>query len=119
MATIQNDGTISINRGDVFISPLFINCPGDDDKPIRYDIRKHPNARVWFSIMQPNQSFEKAVIRKVFTFEDSNEFGDVVVKLKSKETQTLMQGKYYYQAKIVLDDGKINTITNKEILYVR
>lgn len=115
---IYNDGTISINRGDLFLSPLFING-GTKDQPIRYSLIDYPNTKVYFSIMQPNQLFENADIRKVFTNQDINQFGDVMIKLTSRETMHLMQGKYYYQIKAVLEDGTINTITNKEVLYVR
>lgn len=69
--------------------------------------------------MYPNQSFEEGVIRKVFTINDANQFGDVVIYVPSSETLMLQQGKYYYQIKAKLESGEINTITNKEVLYVR
>ena len=118
MAAIQNNGTITITRGDLFVAPLFINA-GFEDQPIRYDIRRHQKSLVQFSIMMPNQNFYDGVIRKVFTYKDANEFGDVMVTLKSKETKLLEVGKYFFQIKLVMDDGRINTITDKEILYVR
>ena len=76
-------------------------------------------SKVYFSIMQPNQSFEQADIRKIFTHTDCNSFGDVVISMSSKETMLLQVGKYYYQIKIILEDGRINTITDKEMVYVR
>lgn len=118
MATINNDGSIAISRGDVLSTPLFINA-GLDDEPYRYDLRKYPKSKIFFSITQPNQLFENGDIRKIFTVDDCNEFGDVIITLKSNETQYLKPGKYYYQVKLVLEDGKINTITNKELFYVR
>ena len=118
MATINNDGSIAISRGDIFRYPLFINS-GDKDEPQRYSLIDYPTSKIYFSIMQPNQSFEQADIRKIFTVSDCNQFGDVMITLNSKETMLLAPGKYYYQVKIVLEDGRINTITDKEIVYVR
>ena len=115
---INNDGTISINRGDVFKAPLFING-GTKDNPIRYSIGEHIQSKVYFSIMEPNQDFYNGIIRRTYDYTDVNQHGDVVVKLTSSETKQLMQGKYYYQFKILMDDGTLNTITDREILYVR
>lgn len=45
MASISNDGTISVNRGDIFVAPLFINA-GDDDCPIRYNVKEHTLSKI-------------------------------------------------------------------------
>ena len=116
--TINNDGTISIDKGDIFYAPLFING-GTEEDPIRYSLLDNPNSKVYLSIMYPNQTFENGIIRKIFTIQDCNENGDVVVKVTSRETRQLMQGKYYYQFKLVFEDNTINTITDREVLYVR
>ena len=115
---IYNNGTIAINRGDLFRAPLFING-GTEDEPIRYSLLDNPDTKIYFSIMQPNELFENATIRKIFTNQDANHFGDVIITLTSSETWVLRQGKYYYQIKAILQDGTINTITEKEIFYVR
>ena len=115
---IYNNGTIAVNRGDLFRAPLFIN-DGTVDEPIRYSLLDNPDTKIYFSIMQPNELFENATIRKIFTVKDANSLGDVIITLTSRETYALRQGKYYYQIKAVLQDGTINTITDKEIFYVR
>lgn len=47
---IYNNGTIAVNRGDLFRAPLFINY-GTVDEPIRYSLLDNPDTKIYFSIM--------------------------------------------------------------------
>lgn len=116
MIDLSRNGIIEVNRGDSFELPLFIN-QGTDITPIRYNM-KNSNSEVYVGVMEPNQPFERAVIRKKYTKDDVNENGDIIVKFSSNDTVCLLPGKYYYQIKIKLynnydnnkDDCNINTI---------
>lgn len=116
MIDLSRNGIIEVNRGDSFELPLFIN-QGTDITPIRYNM-KNSNSEVYVGVMEPNQPFERAVIRKKYTKNDVNENGDIIVKFSSNDTVCLLPGKYYYQIKIKLynnydnnkDDCNINTI---------
>lgn len=118
MIEIKNNGFVTINRGDAFSVPIFINA-GTCDAPIRFKIKDFPNAAVLFSITAPHQNFNDGIIRKVFTVKDTNEYGDIMVELTSAETKNLPIGKYYYQFKLFLQDGKINTLTDRLMFSVR
>ena len=116
MIDLSRNGIIEVNRGDSFELPLFIN-QGTDITPIRYNM-KTSNSEVYVGVMEPNQPFERAIIRKKYTKNDVNENGDIVVKFSSNDTVCLLPGKYYYQVKIKLynnydnnkEDCNINTI---------
>ena len=116
MIDLSRNGIIEVNRGDSFELPLFIN-QGTDITPIRYNM-KNSNSEVYVGVMEPNQPFERAIIRKKYTKDDVNENGDIVVKFSSNDTVCLLPGKYYYQIKIKLynnydnnkEDCNINTI---------
>lgn len=116
MIDLSRNGIIEVNRGDSFELPLFIN-QGTDITPIRYNM-KNSNSEVYVGVMEPNQPFERAVIRKKYTKDDVNENGDIIVKFSSNDTVCLLPGKYYYQIKIKLynnydnnkEDCNINTI---------
>lgn len=116
MIDLSRNGIIEINRGDSFELPLFIN-QGTDITPIRYNM-KNSNSEVYVGVMEPNQPFERAIIRKKYTKDDVNENGDIVIKFSSNDTVCLLPGKYYYQIKIKLynnydnnkEDCNINTI---------
>ena len=116
MIDLSRNGIIEVNRGDSFELPLFIN-QGTDITPIRYNM-KNSNSEVYVGVMEPNQPFERAIIRKKYTKDDVNENGDIVIKFSSNDTVCLLPGKYYYQIKIKLynnydnnkEDCNINTI---------
>ena len=116
MIDLSRNGIIEVNRGDSFELPLFIN-QGTDITPIRYNM-KNSNSEVYVGVMEPNQPFERAIVRKKYTKNDINENGDIVVKFTSNDTTCLLPGKYYYQVKIKLyndydnnkEDCDINTI---------
>ena len=61
MVTISNNGFITLNRGDSFSVPLFING-GSELVPIRYSLSAHPETEIYFGVMEPGQPFENAII---------------------------------------------------------
>lgn len=122
MFDISNNGIIRLTRGDSMRAPLFINS-GTDMEPIRYNLNS--NDTVYFAVMGPNQPFESAIIKKVFTAEDEmTEQGDLWVKLDPIDTEHLLPGKYFYTVKLktMADDGKYTVrtvITEKEFWLTR
>lgn len=97
MFDITERGIISLNRGDSFEMPVFINV-GDNLNPIEYKIDDRDI--VYFGLMEPNQPFETAIVRKKYTLADVDDNGRVVVKFRPQDTQCLLPGKYYYQIKV-------------------
>ena len=100
---------ISLRRGDSFIVPLFIN-QGTKLHPVRYDLNSHNEFDIYLGVMEPNQKFEDAVIRKKWTKETGkiNQYGDLMIELEPQETLKLLPGKYFYQIKIkhITSDGE-------------
>ena len=116
MFTVDQNGIITMTRGDSIEAPLFINS-GTGINPVRYHLS--PLDVVTLYIMLPNTSFEKAIIAKEFTSEDVNELGDVVIALSPNETLNLRSGKYYYEIRAYLSQSdEINTIIPKTLFYL-
>lgn len=117
MVHISNNGFVYLTRGDSMAFPLFINR-GTDVAPVRYEIAKHPEAHVYFGVMEPNQPFEQAVIKKNYGSDSEvTQEGDLVITLKPKDTLYILPGKYYYSVKVDFGDGDVNTIIpNTEFL---
>lgn len=116
MFTIDQNGIITISRGDSFTAPLFIN-QGSDVAPVRY--RLTSSDRVVFYLMYPNCSFERSILTKEYTDVDQNEFGDVLVEFIPSDTQRLPAGKYYYEVRLYLGEtGEINTVIPKSLFYI-
>jgi len=94
---ISNNGIIVINKGDTFYAPLFINI-GDECTPERYILTEDDT--VYFAICEPNQVFERGVIRKIYTANNLNEDGDVEIILNPEDTENILPGTYYYEIKL-------------------
>lgn len=120
MVTVSKDGVISLTRGDSFSIPLFINN-GTALKPERRIL--DDKDEVYMGIMEPNQPFECALIKKKFTKADINAKGDIVIKLYPDDTACVLPGKYYYQVKAKLyrvdnDNFDVNTIIDKKEFFI-
>lgn len=96
MVNISKDNNISMTRGDSWSVPLFLN-KGTALTPLRRILSSRD--AVYFAIMEPNQPFENAIVKKKFTNKDVNKNKDVVVKITPEDTSLLRPGKYYYQIK--------------------
>lgn len=119
MFNISYNGIITVNRGDSFKMPLFIDF-GNALEPIRYTLTD--NDIIYFGVMEPNQPFETALIRKKYTSKDLNQNGDVVVEFTPKDTECVLPGKYYYQVKLqkFQPDGTytVNTVIDKTQFFI-
>ena len=118
MVTISNNGFITLNRGDSFSVPLFING-GSELVPVRYSLTAHPETEIYFGVMEPGQSFENAIIRKRYNHKSKmNGYGDLMIDLRSNDTEYLSPGKYYYQvrAKFIDDENNehVETVIQKK-----
>ena len=121
MFDISFNGIITVNRGDSFEMPLFLNA-GTRMEPCAYKITK--DDIVYFAVMEPNQPFETALIRKKYTIEDTNENGDLVIRFKPQDTQCVLPGKYYYQVKVQtfnsddINDYDVTTAIDKTPFFI-
>lgn len=113
MIYISNNGFIHLARGDSFNVPLFINR-GTVWCPIRYYIEEDPNAKIYLGVMEPNQPFEEAIIRKIYTKDsEKTEFGDIIIGFDPNDTLYLLPGKYYYEIKLERGDKTVDTVVPK------
>jgi hypothetical protein len=121
MFNIALNGIITVARGDSFEMPLVINL-GSNFAPRRFVLDE--NSFVYLAVMEPNQPFESAIVRKKYTCNDVNEDGDVVVKFSPRDTQCLLPGKYYYQVKLQicnptdLEDYQVYTVVDKTLFWI-
>ena len=121
MFNISYDGIITINRGDSFRLPLMLNY-GTKMEPLMY--RMTPKSFVYFAVMEPNEPFENALIRKKYTIDDVDEDGNIVIKFRPQDTQCVLPGKYYYQVKLQrlnLDDPEdyeVDTVIDKTQFFI-
>lgn len=118
MIFISNNGFIRLARGDSFTVPLFINR-GTMVTPVRYLIKNHPEASVYLGVMEPNEPFENAVIKKKYTStSEVNKNGDLLIIFKPNDTLNLLPGKYYYSIKIDYGNNSVDTIVPNTEFFV-
>lgn len=120
MNKITDNGIITLHAGDTIVAPLFLNV-GDGIIPVRYQLKD--DDKLYVGIMEPHQPFEWALVRKVLTIDDVNELGDPELKLRPEDTEKIMPGVYYYEAKLLTHDDEtgeeiIETVISKKKLYV-
>lgn len=125
MFDISSNGIVKINRGDSFELP--INLIIGDSVFQREVYQLQENDTLYIGIMEPNQPFESALIRKVLTWKDTDESGKLNVKFWPEDTECVLPGKYYYQIKletIVVDSMSkvrtdVTTVVDKTLFYIQ
>lgn len=121
MFNISYNGIITVNRGDSFSLPMVLNY-GTTLEPMHYKMSQ--KSIVYFAVMEPNQPFETALIKKKYTIDDVDENGNIVIKFKPQDTQCVLPGKYYYQVKLQRfnsddpEDYEVDTVVDKTQFFV-
>ena len=69
MYTISRERILSMNRGDTFRTPLFINV-GTKLKKKRYILSYDDT--VYLSISEPDKPFERGILRQIYTCKNLN-----------------------------------------------
>lgn len=121
MFNISYNGIITVNRGDSFRLPLMLNY-GTNLEPIHYKLC--PKSVVYFAVMEPNQPFENALIKKRYTADDVDSDGNVVIRFRPQDTQCVLPGKYYYQVKLQRfnstdpEDYETDTVVDKTLFFI-
>ena len=120
MFHISNEGNIQLTRGDTLKLALFIN-KGTMLEPQRYALTE--NDTIYFALMELNQPFEEAILKKVFTTSSSEftEDGDLIITLISEDTENLLEGEYKYTIKLKTthdDTYDVNTVVTEHSFYI-
>lgn len=121
MFNLAYNGIITVTRGDTFVLPLTLNG-GTNLDPYQYQLDE--NSFVYFAVMEPNQPFENALIKKKYSVNDTDEYGDVLIRFRPQDTQCVLPGKYYYQVKLQRfnsddpEDYEVDTVVDKTLFYI-
>lgn len=121
MFNIAYNGIITVNRGDSFRLPMTLNY-GTNLEPLKYQMSQ--KSFVYFAVMEPNQPFENALIRKKYTIDDVDAEGNIIIKFRPQDTQCVLPGKYYYQVKLQRfnsddpEDYEVDTVVDKTLFYI-
>lgn len=121
MFNMAYNGIITVTRGDSFEVPILLNYGTN----LLNDIYiMNENSVVYFAVMEPNQPFENALIKKKYTHNDMDQHGNIIIRFKPQDTQCVLPGKYYYQVKLQRfrsddpQDYDVDTVIEKTLFYV-
>ncbi len=90
-------GIIKMFRGDS--NELILDIKdGNNMYYSNYEITQDDT--IYFGLMEIHQKFEDAILKKVFTLQDVDQDGDIIIKIKPSDTEYLLPGKYYYSIKM-------------------
>ena len=105
----------NLSRGDSFSLPIVLN-QGTQLVFKPYTLTE--NDTIYVGIMEPQQSFEDAIIRKKLSMNDEcDEDGNVILKLNPQDTENLMTGLYYLTIK--LKQGvDVTTVLSMKKFYI-
>ena len=121
MFNVSYNGIITVNRGDSFTAIMALSA-GNELNPIEYEMT--PDSFVYFAVMEPNQPFEDAILKKKLDIDDMNDNGDIVIQFRPQDTQCLLPGRYYYQVKLQVCDPddyskyEVHTIIDKTQFFI-
>ena len=93
MLQISNNNQIIMVRGDSDIIPVHLYYGKERDYLTNNTYYVNKNDKVFFAIMEPNQRFEDAIVKKVYPIKDldnrtyDKQSGILYVRLDSSDTE--------------------------------
>ncbi len=120
MGKIASNGIINLMRGDSFTTPIYVNL-GTKLSPRYYKLG--PLDKLYFGLMEPNQAFEDAVLKKVFDYTSPQDAdGNTLLMLTPTDTEKLLVGQYYYMIKLrtidMFGQEMVRTVVNPTIFWL-
>ena len=112
MYRIDINKVITLVAGDTFEYKYKVNT-GTNICPVYYSMQDKDH--LYFALMEPNQRFEEAVVKKIYDSTSQDEDGCVTIRLESDDTWYLTSGKYYYTIKL---EKYIDTVEGKDVFDV-
>lgn len=113
------NGKITHYRGDTLTTPIRIF---EGDKLYSTPYKLAETDVLYLGIMAPEEAFEDAIIKKVFTSDSEKDVdGNVILHLKSTDTEFVAPGTYYYTLKLkqfVNDKEVISTILKPTLFWL-
>ena len=106
MYRIHKNNIITLIRGDSLKLKIDLTVTNADGDKELWQLEE--GDILYFAIMEPNMSFDNAIIKKELTYLDYDN-GDIYVNLEPEITVDLKPGTYYYSIKVYYD-GILDTI---------
>lgn len=104
---IDKNKVLSMVRGDSASFPFkFTEGKFPNETPLIVG----SNDIIFFGLMDPNQNFEHALLKKEYSSKDFDSDGNFILSLDPDDTIELMEGTYFYSIKLLTEDANIKTL---------
>ena len=117
MFNISKNNIITLTRGDTANYIFDINL-GTKLQPEFYNLKD--NDTIYLGVMENNQLFENALIRKVFKKkEDEEPSSSILIEFKHNDTIKVLPGDYWYEIKLHIGDtDEIITLVQQQFIIL-
>jgi len=118
---VKKDKVLTMTRGDYFSFKVDLKAKEFPFEETTYTLGE--NDILYFGLMEPGQPFEKAFLKKEYTYDDYDiEGGTLKVVINPEDTIELEPGTYYYQIKVLYEDEvgavHVDTVVQKTKFYI-
>ena len=107
---INTDPEIYLHRGD---SSTLIFEIYSDNNLLKTLYNLNEKDELYFGVMEPNQRWECALIRKKLT-----PTNPIQVEIIPNDTISVLPSLYYYQLKLRTEDGNVYTLCPRSKIYI-
>lgn len=116
MFQVTDEGMIYLSRGDTCTITLAV-LSGNNMCNYLYPLEE--GDKIYFGLTEPNQRFEDAILKKVYTKEDVDEDGNVEIKFNPTDTEYLKEQMYFYTIKLSnQDQTRVETLIDKKRFFI-
>lgn len=115
MAYVSSSGVVELNRGDSTTLNILVDLGTRIESNV---YRMTETDCVYFGLMEVNQPFEFAILKKKITADKQDDKGIVKIQLEPEDTLCLLPGKYYYQVKLAIQPNTVHTIIDKTQFFI-
>jgi len=116
MFQVTDNQMIYLTRGDSCTITLAV-LSGNDFCNYRYQIED--GDKIYFGLTEPNQKFEDAILKKVFTKEDVDKDGNIEIKFAPTDTEFLKEQMYFYTIKLAnQDQSMVETLIDRKRFFI-
>ena len=118
---VKKDKVLTMTRGDYF--SFKVDLKSNKSRFDEDEYKLSEGDILFFGLMEPNQPFEKAFLKKQYTYDDYDvENGTLKIVLNPEDTIELEPGTYYYQIKVLYEDETevthVDTVVQKTKFYI-
>lgn len=119
MYRVEHNNVLAIPKGDITVIPVEVVFT---QFPENYKIILDQNDKLFFGIMEPNHSFDEAIIKKEYQVDSITPDGYLNILIRPEDTACIDPGTYYWSVKVLYTlsegDTRITTLVDRSKMII-